>query len=205
MAGEPEKDVLADTYDVNDYESDETEEDAKRPPFDNQFSATRFIVGLSTQRGFPYALMGGFAMIPSKRIHGGVIRIFVKTGPGHDSCKDVFEVEVDIVVADKGYSGPRGSPMNIESGRETLQFPEPATRKMITFEVLDLRWLMKTKMSACSDRIALKDYTDLEYLVTTYTDQVRSFIHELDHEQVDHWLDGLDEAVQKDMRAKLGV
>ena len=63
MAGEPEKDVLADTYDVDDYESDETEEDAKKPPFDNQFSATQFIVGLSTQRGFPYALMGGFAMV----------------------------------------------------------------------------------------------------------------------------------------------
>lgn len=52
--------------------------------------------------------------------------------------------------------------MNIESGRETLQFPEPATQKMIAFEVLDLRWLMKTKMSACSDRLALKDYIDLE-------------------------------------------
>ena len=52
--------------------------------------------------------------------------------------------------------------MNIESGRETLQFPEPATRKMIAFEVLDLRWLMKTKMSACSERLALKDYIDLE-------------------------------------------
>lgn len=26
----------------------------------------------------------------------------MKTGPGHDNCKDTYEVEVDIVVADKG-------------------------------------------------------------------------------------------------------
>lgn len=52
--------------------------------------------------------------------------------------------------------------MNIENGRETLQFPEPATQKMIAFDVLDLRWLMKTKMSACSERLARKDYIDLE-------------------------------------------
>ena len=33
---------------------------------------------------------------------------------------------------------------------------------MIAFEVLDLRWMMKTKLFACSQRLARRDYTDLE-------------------------------------------
>lgn len=83
MAGEPEKDVLADTYDVDDYESDERSEDPCGPLVDNQVSATQFITGLTRQRGFPYALMGGFAMVlrGSKRRTRDVDIIVQASGP----------------------------------------------------------------------------------------------------------------------------
>lgn len=83
MAGEPEKDVLADTYDVDDYESDERGEDPCGPLVENQVAATQFIAGLATQRGFPYAVMGGFAMVlrGSKRRTRDVDIIIQAPGP----------------------------------------------------------------------------------------------------------------------------
>ena len=82
MAGEPEKDVLADTYDVDDYESDERGEDPGGLPVDSQISATQFIAGLAKQRGFPYALMGYFAMFLRGSKRGTRVDMIIQaTGP----------------------------------------------------------------------------------------------------------------------------
>lgn len=83
MAGEPEKDILAETYDIDDYESDERDGDPCGPPIENQISATKFMAELCTHRDYPYALMGGFAMVlrGSKRQNRDVGMIIQAPGP----------------------------------------------------------------------------------------------------------------------------
>ena len=92
MAGEPEKDVLADTYDVDDYESDEGDDDPCGPPIENRISVTQFIAELAKQRGFPYALMGGFAMVlrGSERLNDHVDMIIQAPGP---QIRDIIKAE----------------------------------------------------------------------------------------------------------------
>lgn len=58
-------------------------------------------------------------IIPSSRQLDGLIRVFVKTGPGYDDCGEAFDVGVDLIQAGMSVSITRE---NLKYHRHNLDF-----------------------------------------------------------------------------------
>lgn len=85
----------------------------------------------------------------------------------------------DICAYSKGHLG---APAHLPAGIDSI-IPVPTEQGTDTVEVIDLRHQLAAKLSAYYDRQAANDYTDIQYLLVTYTDAVYRCSHRLNLER----------------------
>ena len=154
-------------------------------------------------------------IIPASRLIDGVIKVFVKTGPGYDACPGSYNVEIDLIIKGKlgvylgGLSnvgaGAKGSPRNVESEREPLRFYDSDRKQYLVFQGLNIRYMMKTKLRAHSDRGLPRDITDIFFLLDKYPEKVKLIAEDLDEDEVNCFIEKVNDPKRKLQFIKLLV
>ena len=86
--------------------------------------------------------------------------------------------------------GAKGSPRNVVDEREPLEIRDPSQQKTHIFQALNIRYMMRTKLRAVSDRGLLRDFTDVAFLLKKFPEKVRLIAKDLDEDEVSCFLEG---------------
>ena len=88
------------------------------------------------------------------------------------------------------FTGSKGTPLSLRNHTTRLQIAVPSQQhKTITFNVLDMLYMMKTKLNHCTNRALPRDLEDLQFLLTSYGEEVREIAHQLDEEDREYFLE----------------
>ncbi|KAM5444453.1 hypothetical protein MaudCBS49596_008012 [Microsporum audouinii] len=124
-------------------------------------------------------------VIPNTKLLSNIMKVFVLTGPGYDSCPDAIKVEVDLIE-----NGFPSSPRDLRVNRDQLTIPTPSGQRPIY--VISLLYLLRGKMTAFMSRSTPQDMSDIIHLINTRGDEIKTFIHRLDPETITSFLTGVD-------------
>ncbi|KAK2756973.1 hypothetical protein FQN54_004941 [Arachnomyces sp. PD_36] len=225
---------MASRYNLIEYDSDEEKEKYPDIPLPNLVSAALFIAGLFDRSGIPYAVMGGFAVklmggtrdtrdvdiafqapgkmgdlwriveaesrlvIPNTKLLSNIVKVFVLTGPGHDNCEQSIPVEVDLI--ENGY---QNSPRELGSNRRPLTINSTSGQKQIY--AIDIFYLLQGKMAAFSTRASNNDMRDIQYLLRTFSNEIRGFSNRLNPEAVTAFLEAVPAQHRPQWRSFMGL
>ncbi len=99
--------------------------------------------------------------------------------------------------------GGKSSPRSLEGHIEDVTFIDPQTNNQLVLSCLNIRYMLKCKLWACADRGVERDITDIQYLVSNYTDEIRGIANELNEEDVALFLEKLKEQDREKMSSLL--
>ncbi|KAE9373016.1 hypothetical protein N431DRAFT_406266 [Stipitochalara longipes BDJ] len=136
-------------------------------------------------------------IIPNTRNIEGIMRIFVRTGPGHDQCHTQVNIEVDLVLC-----GALGTPSSLVGHRQTLT----VTSRTGPIQVagLELYYAMRGKLRVAASRAAQRDVSDVRWIIDTFPAQVQAFRARLDPTECDQFLEHFTGAQKARMAQVLG-
>ena len=107
-------------------------------------------------------------------------------------------------------TGSKGTPVSLAGHITTLTMTTDVPGQRLTFHVLDVLYMMKTKLHHCTTRTLPRDLEDLQFLLTNYGDEVAAVADQLDDDDKEFFLDldfvkmqGLE--LQAQFRALLGL
>ena len=98
-------------------------------------------------------------VMPDSRLVEGVLKIFVKTGPSFDHCKEQHRIEVDIKQA-----GFRNSPRKLEGNVDQVG-PFDLFTTPVHFNVLNIASMMRIKVECCLTREEPRDFDDIKFML----------------------------------------
>ncbi|PQE20285.1 hypothetical protein CJF30_00001585 [Rutstroemia sp. NJR-2017a BBW] len=105
-------------------------------------------------------------VIPQSRLVADVMKIFVRTGPGYDHCKDTKLIEVEMISP-----GSNGSPRDIGSHQQMLVASGPLGEE-VSFKALDVLYLLRSKMDVIAARGAPKDFLDVQFIIDHWSQEL---------------------------------
>ncbi|KAM3088491.1 hypothetical protein ACMFMG_000130 [Clarireedia jacksonii] len=105
-------------------------------------------------------------VIPQSRLVADVMKIFVKTGPGYDHCRDAKLIEVEMISP-----GSNGSPRHIGSHQQMLVVSGPLGEQ-VSFKALDVLYLLRSKLEVIAARGAPKDFLDIQFIVDHWSQEI---------------------------------
>jgi hypothetical protein len=118
--------------------------------------------------------------MPSSRLFSNAVRLYVKTGPafGDDDCAPDANrlVKVELLVGDL-------VPLT-DFARQCEQIRGVLGTRTLSVPTLTVVKLLKSKLRAFAGRQALKDLSDIVFLVRTYAAAIRAAKAELDQQAV---------------------
>ncbi|KAI9837596.1 MAG: hypothetical protein M1819_007247 [Sarea resinae] len=194
---------MADVYNLVDYDSEEERErDPQGPPRANLFAAAIYLKTLWDANNIAFAALGGFAMmcrgserqtrdidlvvqtnmatlwalitpqprliIPNTRLLDGVIK----------------RIEVDLMTP-----GFKGTPMQVSQNRDNLSVH--ISGQGLIFPCLSILYMMQTKLNACAERGAPRDFEDVQHLLVTYPGEIAGIRNRLNPIMVDGFLESI--------------
>ncbi|PQE22695.1 hypothetical protein CJF31_00001630 [Rutstroemia sp. NJR-2017a BVV2] len=113
-------------------------------------------------------------VIPQSRLVADVMKIFVKTGPGYDHCRDTKLIEVEMISPEQTltqYKGSNGSPRDIGSHQQMLVASGPLGEQ-VSFKALDVLYLLRSKMDVIAARGAPKDFLDVQFIIDHWSQEL---------------------------------
>jgi hypothetical protein len=78
------------------------------------------------------------------------------------------------------YLGFKGTPLSVANHTESL--PVTIAGRSVTYNGLDVLYMMKTKLHHCSGRVLLRNFRDIEFLINQYGPEVRAVAGQLDED-----------------------
>ncbi|PQE29915.1 hypothetical protein CJF32_00000575 [Rutstroemia sp. NJR-2017a WRK4] len=105
-------------------------------------------------------------VIPQSRLVADVMKIFVRTGPGYDHCRDTKLIEVEMISP-----GSNGSPRDIGSHQQMLVASGPLGEE-VSFKALDVLYLLRSKMDVIAARGAPKDFLDVQFIIDHWSQEL---------------------------------
>ncbi|KAK3172085.1 hypothetical protein OEA41_004170 [Lepraria neglecta] len=138
-------------------------------------------------------------VIPSTKLASGVLKVFVKTGPGQDRCKESHKIEVGLIE-----SGVLGSPKDLAEHQRPVTIGTGAGQKR-TIKTLDILYLLRSKMGAFRQRESQSDRTDILHILGTYEGEARASRGKLDREAVEFFVDSIPEEDRSFFKTLLGI
>jgi hypothetical protein len=86
-------------------------------------------------------------------------------------------------------SGSKGTPISLAGHTTTLTITTDVPGQTLAFHVLDILYMMKTKLHHCTARTLPRDLEDLQLLLTNYRDEVGTVADQLDDDDTEFFLD----------------
>ncbi|WEW56322.1 hypothetical protein PRK78_001765 [Emydomyces testavorans] len=136
-------------------------------------------------------------VIPNTKLLSNIMKVFVLTGHGHDTCATAMPIEVDLI--ENGY---QNSPRDLSTNRVQLLVQLDSEMKPIY--VIGCLYLLKGKLSAYFARRGHRDRSDIMHLVDTFPDEIQGFASELDPEAVAFFLDSMPAGSRKTVSSLFG-
>ncbi|KAL4933146.1 uncharacterized protein BDV17DRAFT_148398 [Aspergillus undulatus] len=156
--------------------------------------AVRYIGGKSHTKDVDMAFQAGMRRlwevveveprltIPNTRLISNIMKDFVRTGPGYDSCVQNMEVEVDLIE-----SGFQNSPRDLA---ETIMMHTiPSDAGPVQIRGISLLYLLRGKMAAFAGRAQTSDMQDIQTILLNRLEEVRGFVGSLEPLGVDVFLE----------------
>jgi hypothetical protein len=110
--------------------------------------------------------------MPDSRLVEGVLKIFVKTGPTWDDCREQHRIELDIKQA-----GFRNSPRKLAGNIDQVG-PFDLFKTPVHFNVLNIASMMRIKVECCLTREEQRDFDDVKFMLGKYYGEVRRAVED---------------------------
>ncbi|KAI9752084.1 MAG: AAA ATPase cdc48 [Chaenotheca gracillima] len=127
------------------------------------------------------------------------MRVFIKTGPGHDDCDVPWAIAADLIE-----SGSMGTPHRLEEHLRQVIVMSPSGRQENIFG-LDVLYTLRSKFGAFQRRQLDRDLSDIKFLLSTYLEEVRVIVDKLEPEAVELFLQSISADSEQEWRDFFGL